>query len=168
MIYRILELYGCTATPNEGVLWTPDKQFSEIRRIENEHPYLRGRDITGVADPAIWDASRGESIYETALKHRVFFQRGDNRRVAGWMQLHYRLAFDSEGYPGMYVFDNCKGFLRTVPALLYSATVPEDVDSAQEDHIADETRYFCMSRPIAPRRMEPLARPQDDPLNMRK
>lgn len=168
VLYRILELYGCTATPNEGVLWTPDKQFSEIRRIENEHPYLRGRDITGVADPAIWDASRGESIYETALKHRVFFQRGDNRRVAGWMQLHYRLAFDSEGYPGMYVFDNCKGFLRTVPALLYSATVPEDVDSAQEDHIADETRYFCMSRPIAPRRMEPLARPQDDPLNMRK
>jgi len=168
VIYRILELYGCTSTPNEGVLWTPDRQFSEIRRIESEHPYLKGRDITGVADPAIWDASRGESVYETALKHRFFSQRGDNRRIAGWMQLHYRLAFDSEGYPGMYVFDTCKGFLRTVPALLYSKTAPEDVDTAQEDHIADETRYFCMSRPIAPRRMEPLGRPQDDPLDMRK
>ena len=166
VIYRILELYGCTSTPNEGVLWTPDRQFAEIRRIENEHPYLRGRDITGVADPAIWDASRGESIYETALKYRVYFQRGDNRRVAGWMQLHYRLAFDAEGYPGMYVFDTCRGFLRTVPALLYSDTDAEDVDTRQEDHIADETRYFCMSRPIAPPRGGQAAMPQDDPLNM--
>ena len=44
------ELYGCTGTPDEGVLWTPDRQFAEIRRIENEHPYLRGRTITGVAE----------------------------------------------------------------------------------------------------------------------
>ena len=168
VLYRILELYGCTSTPNEGVLWTPDRQFAEIRRIENEHPYLRGRDITGVADPAIWDASRGESVYETALKYRLYFQRGDNRRVAGWMQVHYRLAFDNEGYPGMYVFDTCRGFLRTVPALLYSDTDAEDVDTRQEDHIADETRYFCMSRPVAPRRTAPAALPQDDPLDLRK
>ena len=32
-IYRILELYGCTATPNEGVRWTPDRQFEEILKI---------------------------------------------------------------------------------------------------------------------------------------
>ena len=66
----------------------------------------------------------------------------------------------------MYVFDTCRGFLRTVPALLYSSTDAEDVDTAQEDHIADETRYFCMSRPIAPPRAAPAAMPQDDPLNM--
>lgn len=24
VIYRILELYGCTRMPNEGVKWTPD------------------------------------------------------------------------------------------------------------------------------------------------
>lgn len=81
VIYRILELYGCTATPDEGVLWTPDRQFAEIRRIEQEHPYLRGREIFGVADPAIWDTSRGESIYETALKYQIYFTRGDNRRL---------------------------------------------------------------------------------------
>ena len=27
----------------------------------------------------------------------------------------------------------------------------EDVDTEQEDHAADEWRYACMSRPIAPR-----------------
>ena len=83
-VYRIAELYGCTGTPDEGVLWTPERQFAEIRRVEEEHPLLRGRSIQGVADPAIWDASRGESIYETALKHRIFFVKGDNRRIAGW------------------------------------------------------------------------------------
>ena len=153
VIYRILELYGCTNTPDEGVLWTPERQFREIRRIEDEHPYLKGRDIRGVADPAIWDASRGESVYETALKYRIYFEKGDNRRIAGWMQMHYRMQFDDEGYPRMYIFRTCRGFLRTVPQLLYSEQSPEDVDTKQEDHIADETRYFCMSRPLPPRQL---------------
>ena len=114
VIYRILELYGCTSTPDEGVLWTPDKQFREIRRIEDEHPYLKGRDIRGVADPAIWDTSRGESVAETALKYRLYFEKGDNRRIAGWMQMHYRMQFDDEGYPQMYVFNTCRGFIRSL------------------------------------------------------
>jgi hypothetical protein len=164
-LYRVLELYGCTKTPNEGVKWTPDRQFQEIRRIENEHPWLKGKRIEGVADPAIWDASRGESIYETALKYRIYFQRGDNRRIPGWMQMHYRMSFDNQGYPQLYVFRNCKAFLRTVPALVYSDTAPEDVDTTQEDHVADEARYFCMSRPIAPRRRE-AGQVADDPLEM--
>lgn len=164
-IYRILELYGCTDTPDEGVRWSPDRQFAEIRRIEDTHPWLKGRDIRGVADPAIWDASRGESIYETALKYRIYFQRGDNRRIPGWMQMHYRMSFDNQGYPQLYVFRNCKAFLRTVPALVYSDAAPEDVDTTQEDHVADEARYFCMSRPIAPRRRE-AGQVADDPLEM--
>ena len=165
--YRILELYGCTQTPNEGVKWTPDRQFAKIREIEETHPWLRGRNIRGVADPAIWDASRGESIYETALKYRIYFTKGDNRRIPGWMQMHYRMTFDEEGYPRMYVFSPCRAFLRTVPLLRFSDTVPEDLDTTQEDHAADEARYFCMSRPISPRRADTGAMIADDPLNMR-
>lgn len=155
VVYRIAELYGCTDTPDEGVRWSPDRQFDTMRRMEQEHPDLKGRDIFGVADPAIWDASRGESIYETALKYRIYFTRGDNRRIPGWMQMHYRMAFDENGYPRLYVFKNCRAFIRTVPALLYSTAQSEDVDTSQEDHVADESRYFCMSRPISPRRHEP-------------
>ncbi len=151
-LYRILELYGCTGTPNEGLRWTPDMQFREISRIEHEHPWLKGKNIQGVADPAIWDASRGESIAETAARYGVYFIPGDNERIPGWMQCHYRLQFDSEGYPRMYVFSNCEAFIRTVPKLLFSKTEPEDLDSDMEDHAADEWRYLCMSRPITPLR----------------
>ena len=36
----------------------------------------------------------------------------------------------------------------------------------QEDHVADECRYFCMSRPIAPMESNPEYRPKGDPLDM--
>ena len=154
-LYRILELYGGTKNPNEGVKWAPDRVFREIRRTEEEHPWLRGRQIEGVADPAIWDASGGESIAETAERYRVWFNPGDHKRIPGWMQCHYRLQFDDNGIPMLYVFDTCRAFLRTVPQLTYDPNRPEDLDTSQEDHAADEWRYMCMARPIAPRAEAP-------------
>ena len=150
-LYRILELYGSTKNPNEGVRLTPDEVFRRIREIEETHPWLRGRQIEGVADPAIWDASTGESIAETADRNRVFFSPGDHKRIPGWMQCHYRLRFDREGLPMMYVYDHCAAFLRTVPQLCYDPLRPEDLDTSQEDHVADEWRYMCMARPIVPK-----------------
>lgn len=50
----------------------------------------------------------------------------------------------------MYVFRNCKAFIRTIPLLQYDEHRPEDLDTDGEDHVADEVRYFCMSRPIKP------------------
>ena len=168
-LYRILELYGCAPREaNVGVRWSPEQIFREIARVEREHPWLCGHHIAGVADPAIWDASRGEAIAETGERCGVYFERGDNRRLAGWMQLHNRLLFDEAGYPMLYVFRNCRDFLRTLPTLQYSRTAPEDVDSEQEDHIADETRYLCMMIPMRPQQsaapkkltvLDPLDRP---------
>lgn len=151
VVYRILELYGCTKTPNEGIKWTPPQVFAEIHKIETEHPWLKGKRIQGIADPAIWDAETGESIADVASKHQVFFTPGDNKRIPGWMQVHYRLAFDENGFPMMYIFENCKAFIRTVPLLQYDEHKVEDVDTDGEDHVADEVRYFCQSRPIKPR-----------------
>nr|DAI86501.1 MAG TPA: large terminase [Caudoviricetes sp.] len=165
VLYRIHELYGCTGVPNEGLKWTPDRQFEKIAEIEATHPWLRGREISGVADPAIWDASRGESIAEIAMRHRVYFTPGDHARLPGWMQCHYRLQFDENGYPRMYVFESCKAFLRTVPLLLYDPTHAEDLDSSMEDHVADEWRYLCMSRPVSPLRTVTEAEIPFDPLN---
>lgn len=157
-LYRILELYGCSKDANgnimanTGVKWTPEKIFSEIAETEKNHPWLKGREIYGVADPSIWDKSRGTSVYEVAEKYGVYFEKGDNKRIPGWMQVHYRLSFDSEGIPMMYVFSNCEGFIRTMPSLVFSKTHPEDLDTEGEDHIADEVRYMCMAKPMEPER----------------
>lgn len=149
-LYRILELYGCTEEPNTGVKWAPDEIFREVKRIEDEHRWLKGKYIYGVADPSIWDVSRGISVAETGEKLGVYFQPGDNHRIPGWMQMHYRLRFDEQGVPMMYVFKTCRGFIRTVPLLKYDEVKPEDIDTDLEDHIADEARYVCMARPITP------------------
>ena len=164
--YLILQLYGCTDTPNEGLKWHPDRIFSEIHRIEREHKWLKGKTIDGVADPSIWDSSRGEAIVESADRHFVYFSKGDNKRIPGWMQCHYRLSFDEEGYPMVYFFNNCTAAIRTLPLLQFSDTVPEDLNTDQEDHFADSFRYFCMSRPIVPR-VGKMQKPVfDDPLNL--
>lgn len=165
--YLILQLYGCTQTPNEGVKWHPDRIFEEIHRTETEHRLLRGRRITGVADPSIWDASRGVSVEEMASRHFVYFEPGDNHRLPGWMQTHYRLSFDDYGYPMVYFFNTCKAAIRTLPLLQFDEHKPEDLDTKQEDHFADSFRYFCMSRPITPVRTEKKAVYGDDPLNLR-
>ena len=152
VMYRMMELYGCERDlPNTGVRWTPDEQFRKAREIEQNHPWLKGRRIRdGVADPAIWDASRGESIAETAMRYGIYFDKGDHERMAGWMQCHYRLQFDENGYARCYIFRNCEAFIRTIPLLLYDERHPEDLDTEGEDHVADEWRYMCMTRPVKP------------------
>ena len=164
VIYHFLELYTCSKTPNEGLKWTPPKLFAEIHRIETEHPWLKGRKILGIADPAIWDAETGESIADTAAKHQVFFNKGDHQRIPGWLQCHYRLSFSEDGYPMFYVFNTCKHFIRTIPLLLYDEHKVEDVDTDGEDHIADMWRYVLMSRPIQPRAKAERDAYEDSPL----
>lgn len=87
--------------------------------MEREHPQLAGREIRGVADPAIWDAETGISFAETATHYGIYFDRGDHARIPGWMQCHYRLAFSDDGIPQFYVFKSCSEFIRTIPLLQY-------------------------------------------------
>lgn len=166
IVYRILEFYGCNGTPNEGMKWTPNKVFSEIQKIEREHRWLAGKKIYGVADPAIWDAETGESIAEVAEKYQVYFEKGDHKRIPGWMQVHYRLAFDENGRPEMYIFSNCKAFIRTMPLLQYDEHKPEDLDTDGEDHVADEVRYFLMTRPIKPKELKEADPYEQNPIKL--
>ena len=165
-LYRILEMYGCTQTPDEGVKWSPEEQFKRISEFEREHPWLKGRKIVdSIADPAIWDSSRGESIADTAAQYGIYFSPGDHERIPGWMQVHYRFQFDENGYPRMYIFNTCKAFIRTIPLMMFSETRPEDLDTKLEDHCPDEVRYMCMSRPIKPIIHEERKAIISDPLN---
>lgn len=167
-LYRIREYYGCTATPNQGIKITPQEIARTIRDIEATDPNLRGRSISGVADPSIWDKSRGESIAEMMGQVGVYWEKGDNARLAGKMQFHYRFAFDDLGMPMLYIFKSCKHFIRTIPSLVYSQIKVEDVDTTQEDHIYDECRYVLMSHPINPRKNVMMTPPAEDPLDLWK
>ena len=150
-LYHIKELYGCTGTPNVGVKWEPAEVARVIRTIEAEDPNLKGRQIFRVGDPAIWGSDGTESIGALMERERVYFEKGDNARIDGKMQLHHRLAFDDEGKPMFYVFDTCKHFIRTFPNLVYDETHVEDIDTDGEDHSYDMARYVCMKNPISPR-----------------
>lgn len=169
-IYRIGEYYGCTGTANVGVQMNPVEIAAQIRRIENEDPNLKGRHIIGIADPAIFEESHGESIAHMMEKSPNFitFGKGDHARIAGKMQFHYRFAFGDDGRPKFQVFNTCTNFIRTIPNLVYDDKWVEDINTEQEDHIYDECRYVLMENPISPRenKMKPV--PKSDPLNIYK
>ena len=115
----------------------------------------------------IFDAEFGESIAMTAEKYGIYFEKSDKKRIPGWMQCHYRLMFDNEGYPMFYVFNTCKEFIRTIPTLQYDEHEDEDLDTHGEDHAADEWRYICMKFLITPEpeKIENLPMFGADPLN---
>ena len=138
--------------PNTGLKKSPG-EIGEMLADFLADEFREGIRPRGIADPAIWDRSRGQCVEELIRESfgGVVFLKGDNTRLAGKMQLHERLKFDEDGRPMLYVFDTCRDFIRTIPALAYDAHKVEDIDTAGEDHIYDETRYFLMSRPIAPR-----------------
>lgn len=102
------------------------------------------------------------------MRYGVYFQKGDNNRIAGWMQVHYRFQFDENGYARMYIFENCKAFIRTIPLMMYDEHKVEDLNTDLEDHVADEVRYFCMSRPIQAVKPVEQRTILSDPLNMFK
>ena len=167
--YLFRQFYGCKpGMANEGLKRDPDWIFQQIHDMETSLDDLKGREIHGVADPSIWDRSRGEAIEEAAARHYVYFEPGDNKRLPGWMQCHYRLTFDANGYPMVYFFNTCEAAIRTLPLLQYDEHHPEDLDTSQEDHFADSFRYFCMARPIKPVEAPQRKPQQDDPLDLYK
>ena len=165
--YRYKEWYGGKPRQaNVGLEYTPgmicDGIISrEAEEIENNLP------IDRIADPAIFDKSRGDSVADqmkpNGTRKGIFFRKGDNTRIAGKMQVHERLRFGPDGKPMMYIFNTCEDWIRTVPTLPYSQKKPEDIDSDAEDHAYDETRYFLMSRPLTPTKKIPKTMPTYDP-----
>jgi hypothetical protein len=169
--YVIRELYGCTGEPNKGVMWDDDRIAKEIRRVEEEDLNLRGKHIERIADPAIFDTSRGGkegSQARTMERSGVYFEKGDHTRIAGKMQIHHRLRFDDIGECMLQFFNTCPHTIRTLPSLVYSEIDVEDVDSSQEDHLYDVLRYLCMRRKITPKPVEAKKYDPFDPLEQRR
>ena len=153
---RYREWYGCQAgQPNVGLKLTAEEvaEGIAIREAGDRIGY-------GTLDPAAFAQDGGPSLAERMQVWRSAdgklngpqFNPADNARVAragamgGWDLMRARLRGEN-GTPMLFVFSTCRDFIRTVPMLQHDASRVEDLDTTAEDHIADETRYGCTSRP---------------------
>lgn len=73
--------------------------------------------------------------------------QADKDRVNGWQRFRHWLGASPDGRPWLQSSPSCAYFNRTIPSLVSDKHRPEDVDTNGEDHAADESRYFVMSRP---------------------
>jgi len=149
---RYNELYGWNGKPNEGLRKEPE-DIADMMRGR-----IQGRRLAYIAaDPSMWKVDGGPSIAERFLGKGIVLRRADNSRLVGYVEVRQRIAGDEDG-PMLYVTKNCHdGFWRTMPDLVMDKNHPEDVDTDNEDHVYDEVRYACMSRPWmqAPSRKKP-------------
>ncbi len=156
-LFRIAEWYGWNGKANEGGrLLARDVARGILEREE-----ILARSIgfggassarPGPADSAIFAVENGNAIADDMAAAGVHWERADKSpgsRKLGWEKLRALLKGAREpDQPGLYIFETCRHFIRTVPVLPRDATDPDDVDTRAEDHVADETRY----RITAPRR----------------
>ena len=154
---RYRELYTA-ASPNVGLRMTSEELADKIRMMEmlpSRHGERAQYETIGyrVADPAIFASDGGPSIGERMAMKQVLQRPADNTRVGksgamgGWDQMRVRIDGEDEKRPMLVVFSTCKDFIRTVPVLQHDPSRPEDLDTSAEDHVGDETRYACLSRP---------------------
>jgi hypothetical protein len=96
-----------------------------------------------VADPSIFAKPGRESIFDEMKKgaaevgHNLILSPADNNRVAGWQRMRDMLenaTKDIPEKPGLWIFNTCKHWIRTVPVLQRDETKPDDLDTSQEDH----------------------------------
>ncbi|MEG1813946.1 MAG: phage terminase large subunit, partial [Clostridia bacterium] len=155
VMYRYKEWYGCP--PNEANVGLKLTVGEIAQGIYAREASERMRDIrmTGVADPSIWDSSRGPCVADMMAENGVYWVPGDNERMPGKMQLHRRLAFRPDGKPMLQAFDGCTAFRRIMPSLTYDLIQVEDIDTHGEDHLYDETRYMCMHLPLSLKAKKP-------------
>ena len=160
-LVRYREWYGCNGRPNEGLRLAAEAVAAGIREREAGENIHRS-----VADPSIFRQDGGPSLAERLSNAGVRFRAADNPRVgraralSGWDQMRARIT-GRNGVPMLYVFDTCRDFIRTVPVLQHDPARLEDLDTTAEDHIADETRYACLSRPLIARHPTPPNDPPD-------
>lgn len=147
-LFRIAEIYGCTGKPNEGLKETASEIAEKIKKYESD--VLKRRVYAGPADTSIYDKQDGNCIADNMAKKGVYWTKANKKagsRVSGWELLRERLKSsipNSEGAreeSGLFVFSNCRDFIRTVPVLPRDGHNPDDIDTDAEDHIADEVRY---------------------------
>lgn len=149
-LIRIGEWYGSSGKPNEGLRMTAKNVALGIKARELQLG-IQNRVSAGPADSAIYAVTDDASIGQNMESEGVFWTPADKRsgsRKNGWELLRDRLsatANDESDQPGIFVFDTCRDFIRTVPPIPRDQRDPDDVDTDAEDHAADDARYRVLA-----------------------
>lgn len=170
-LYRVSEWYGWTGKPDEGLRMLATDISAGIVEREIRWGWRDPRNPSwcrvkvGPADAQIFSAENGNCI-ATDMKVKVRLDSGiqykgvpwfaadksPGSRVTGWDQMRRMLKaahpskYGTRERPGIFVFDTCTHFIRTIPVLPRDEDDMDDVDTDAEDHVGDETRYFVRSR----------------------
>jgi hypothetical protein len=160
-IIRFGEWYGCAKDASGQPKANTGLHMSNTnigRGIVERSREYRGRKVQWsgcVADPSIYSELGRESIYvdlqrgAREINGSLTFEKADNNRIGGWTRMRDYLeeaTKDVPEKPGLWIFENCIHWLRTVPTLQRDESKPDDLDTTQEDHIADENRYVILSQ----------------------
>lgn len=160
-LVRVAEWYGWDGkNPNTGLRMTDPDIGRGIVERESRWGY-RERIEPGPADAAIFTAAAdGKSIAGAlAAAGAEFTPSAKGARAPGWQAMRNMMQAGLEApreEPGLFVVEDCRQWLRTVPVMPRSEKDPDDVDTDAEDHAADETRYK-----ITTKRIERVARTFD-------
>ena len=151
-LIRIAEWYGWNGTRNTGCRMLATEIARGIKEKELAMGFA-GRVRPGPADSSIFDTQNGVCIADDMQRMQINWERADKSpgsRRNGWerMRNHFdaALKFPMEA-AGLYTFDTCRHFIRTVPSIPRSEKDPDDVDTDAEDHVADEVRYRILMQP---------------------
>ncbi|MDN8612783.1 terminase large subunit domain-containing protein [Variovorax ginsengisoli] len=149
-LFRIGEWYGWNGRPNEGLKMS-DAGIADGIVTHQVDMGIQDRVKPGPADSSIFDETNGDSPAKIQERHKVRWEKADKSpgsRKRGWSLLRGRLQASAAARmeePGIFVFESCRQFIRTMPVLPRSERDPDDIDTDAEDHIADEVRYRILA-----------------------
>jgi hypothetical protein len=143
-LIRIKEWYTVAKTKNGDIVPNEGLRLTNLALGEGIAQRSLGYRFSGcVADPSIYSKLGRESIYDEMRKgaadagHNLIMSPADNNRIGGWQKMRDMLEnarADRPEKPGLWVFETCHHWLRTVPVMQRSDTDFDDVDTTQEDH----------------------------------
>jgi len=153
-LIQIGEIYATERVgTNKGLKWGPDLCAQKIIDYETkllENGWIETQPYPGPADNQIRNVidSESDTIETKFAKKGIKWTDSDKSpgsRKNGLILIRDRLqaAIDGEG-PALYVMDNCRDSIETVPSIPRDEDNIEDVATDAEDHMYDAWRYRCL------------------------
>lgn len=160
-LIRFAEFYGIQLDSmgkpdygsNKGLKLSSTKVAEGVRDREislMENGWIDEQPSAGPADNQIRNVAESDTLTIEAKMAKVGIRWTESDKSKGSRKIGLEIARELIGNaktgegPALYVMDNCRAFIATVPTLTRDPDVPDDVNTKEEDHIWDETRYCIL------------------------